>query len=101
MSSLVLDTDIPSNINTLERLIAWSGYTLAFVNPTIGVLETPDNAQKVAQAQIFQAADNTYRILIRACLPLSNDYSSDRTVKIWQHTQEVSNVVVPAGFKSN
>lgn len=101
MSTLVLGTDIPSNINTLERLIAWSGYSLAFCNPTLGVVETATRTEKVAQALIFQAADDTYRLLVRACLPVNPDFMTDRSVKIWMHTQELSNVALPAGFKTN
>jgi hypothetical protein len=26
---------------------------------------------------------------------------TDRSVKIWMHTQELSNVALPAGFKTN
>lgn len=102
MTALTISTaDIPSNINTLERLLAWSGYTLAFINPSLGVLETPERAEKVAQAAIFQAADDTYRLLIRACLPVSSNFMSDKSIKLWQHTNEVSNVVIPANFKAN
>lgn len=101
MSSLVLATGIPSNINTLERVLAWSGYTLAFCNPTVGVVEAVNRTEKAAQAIIFQAADDSYRILIRACLPVNPNFMNDRTVKIWQHTQELSNVAIPAAFSTN
>lgn len=101
MSTIVLANDVPSNIDTLERHLAWAGQALAFVNPSLGVLETAERAEKVAQVAIFQAADNTYRMLIRACLPVSTEYMVDRTKKIWMHVDEVSNTAVPAGFKAN
>lgn len=101
MTILVLGTDIPSNINTLERLHAWSGFALAFLNPTLAVLETPNSPQKVAQSQIFQATDNTNRLLVRATLVLPDDYVSDRTIKLWMRTLEFSNVALPAAFKVN
>lgn len=101
MTAIVLASSIPSNINTLERIHAWSAHALASVNPSLGVLETSDRAEKVAQAAIFQAADNTYRVLSRACIPSAAAYMNDRTVKIWMHAQEVSNVTLPAGFTSN
>lgn len=100
MTVIVL-TDIPNNINTLERLHAWTSFALAFVNPTLGVLEAQDRAEKVAQAAIFQAADNTYRLLSRVSQPYSNAYMTDRTVKVWMHATEISNVALPAEFKSN
>lgn len=101
MSALNLGTDIPSQINTLERLTAWCGYNLAFCNPTVAVVEAVNRTEKAAQAIMFQSADDVYRILIRACLPVDPAFMTDRTVKIWQHTQELSNVVIPPGFKAN
>ena len=101
MTAIVIANSIPSNVNTLERLHAWSGYALAFVNPTLGVLETPDRAEKVAQAAIFQAADNTYRLLTRCCLPVDPEFMTDRSKKAWMFINEASNVVLPAGFTSN
>ncbi len=101
MTQIVLATDVPSDINTLERHIAWAGYSLAFVNPTLGVLETADRAEMVAQAAIFRAADNTYRLLVRACIPIDPAFMSDRTKKAWMFAQEVSNVALPAAFKAN
>lgn len=101
MTQIVLATDIPSNINTLERLFLWCGYSMAYVNPTLGVLETYDRAEKVAQAAIFQAADDTYRALVRSTIPLDPNFMTDRTVKAWMFAQEISNTALPASFKSN
>lgn len=101
MSALAIGTQIPSNINTVETALAWSGLAFAFLNPTISVLETINNPQRVAQAQIFQAADNTYRLLIRATLPLDPNFISDRTKKLWMFSQEASNVIIPAAYSAN
>ena len=101
MTNIVQSTDVPTNIDTLERMLAWSGQALAFVNPSLGVLETPDRAEKVAQVAIFQAADNTYRMLVRACLPVNAAYMNDSTKKIWMHVDAVSNTAIPNGFKTN
>jgi hypothetical protein len=60
-----------------------------------------NNPQKVAQAQIFQAADNTYRLLIRATLPIADTFISDRSQKLWMFTQETANIVIPAGYSAN
>jgi len=92
MTTITLASSIPSSINTLERLHVWSGYALAFVNPTLGVLETPDRAEKVAQAAIFQAADDTYRVLVRACIPIDKAFMNDRSIKVWMNALELSNV---------
>lgn len=101
MTTLVFANQTPSNINTLERNLAWSGLALAYINPTLGVLETEQRAEKVAQAAIFQAADNTYRLLIRACLPIDPAFINDRTKKSWMFVNEISNVALPAEFTVN
>lgn len=101
MSSLVIATSIPTNINTLETLIAWAGLTYAFTTPTLSVNESLNNPQKVAQAQIFQDATNAYRILVRASLPLDPTFVSDRSKKLWMFAQESSNVAIPAGYSAN
>lgn len=101
MTIISLSTQVPSNIDLLERHLAWSALALDFLNPTIAVLETADRAEKCAQTSIFQAADNTYRLLVRATLPLDASYTSDRSKKLWMFVQELNNVTIPAGFTSN
>lgn len=101
MTTLTIATQIPTNINTIERLHAWSGYVLATCNPTLGVREAANRTELAAQAYIFQAADDTFRLLTRTCLPVNPIFMNDRTVKIWQHTQELSNVAIAAGFTTN
>lgn len=101
MTTLVISTGIPTNINTVERNLAWAGLLFATLNPTLTVLETANNPQKVAQAQIFQDAANQYRLLVRATLPLDANFISDRTKKLWMFTDETSNVVIPAAYSAN
>lgn len=101
MTTLSISTQLPSNIDLLERHLAWSALALDFLNPTIAVLETPDRVEKCAQTSIFQAADNTYRLLVRATLPLDASYVNDRSKKLWMFVQELNNVALPAGFTAN
>ncbi len=101
MTTLSIATQVPSQIDLLERHLAWSALALDFLNPTIAVLETPDRAEKCVQTSIFQAADNTYRLLVRATLPLDASYVNDRSKKLWMFVQELSNVALPAGFTAN
>ncbi len=101
MTSITLSTQVPSNIALLEQHLAWSALALDFINPTIAVLETPERAEKCAQTSIFQAADNTYRLLVRATLPLDPTYVNDRSKKLWLFVQELNNVSLPTGFTTN
>ena len=102
MTALNIGTDIPTNINTLERLAAWVGLALRRVNPTLAVVEVPEaSPEKVAQAAVVQADDGSTRLFIRLSIKFDPAYSEDNTIKLWEHAQEFSNTELPAAFKSN
>lgn len=100
MTALTLSSDIPNNINTLERLICWAGLALRRVNPVASVLETPGAyAEPVAQTVLLKADDNTIRLVVRVSVPIDPAYA-ESTLKFWMHAQELSNTVLPAAFKT-
>ncbi len=102
MTALNIATDIPTNINTLEKLAAWVGLALERCNPTLKILEAPETEpQRVAQAVLIRADDATRRMIIRVALPIADDYGSNSTVKFWQNAQEFSNVALPTAYKAN
>ncbi len=102
MTALNITTDIPSNINTLEKLAAWVGLALERCNPTLKILESPEaEPQRVAQAVLIRADDATHRMIIRLALTVNDDYASNSTVKFWQNAQEFSNVALPTAYKAN
>lgn len=101
MSALNIATDIPSQIDTLEKLHAWSGLALANVNPTITAIEGVGYEERVSSAGIFYVqAANKYRCLIRASLEVSSDYLAGGQ-KMWQFVQPVSGTAIPALFRAN
>lgn len=101
MVALAIATQIPSQIDTLEKLHAWSGLCLAFNFPTLVATEGQGYTERVAQANFFYiAADNRDRLIIRASLPVSNDFKAGGK-KSWQFITEVGNTAIPAQFASN
>ena len=95
-------TDIPSQINTLERLTMWSIMALRRTNPTLSVLEiTNQPAEKAAQTALIQADDNTIRFIGRVSLEIPNDYADDSTTKLWTKVNELSNTALPAAYKQD
>jgi len=101
MTAINLATDIPSQINTIEKLAAWCSQILANLNPSATAIEGVGYTERVAQSGIFYvAADNKYRRLIRLSLEVSPDFESGN-LKPWQYALEVSNTPIPAAFKSN
>lgn len=93
--------DLPSGINTVEQVFLWSAMSLRTMNPTIGVLETPDVTQRVCQVGHFDAADGTRRALVRHCIELDPIYDFDNSQKLWRRAKEVSQTALPAAYKVN
>lgn len=92
---------IPTNINTLERLALWTGLALARINPTLAALEAENaSPEKVAQVLFFRAADNNLRCIVRLSIVVDPTYDV-QTRKFWENAQELSNVTLPAGFNAN
>lgn len=101
MTALVISTDIPSQINTLEKLAAWANLTLANINPSLTVIEGVGYTERAAQAGVFfVAADNKYRLLGRTSIQMSPDYLAGGA-KLWTYAQELSNTAIPTTFKAN
>lgn len=101
MTALVISTDIPSQINTLEKLAAWANLTLANINPSLAVIEGVGYTERAAQAGVFfVAADNKYRLLGRTSIQMSPDYLAGGA-KLWTYAQELSNTAIPTTFKAN
>lgn len=94
-------SQLPTNINTLERLGAWVGLTMANINPTLAVNEqSSTDPTKVCQVAFFRASDNSLRLTVRLSLPIDSTYAA-QTKKFWENAQEISNVVIPTAFTTN
>lgn len=102
MTTIVLSTDIPTQINTLERLAAWSIMALRRTNPTLSVIEVADQtAEKVVQSAIIQAADGKIRFVGRVSIEIDPAFAEDNTNKLWTKALEFSNTQLPAAYKVN
>ncbi|MBD2775174.1 glucose-6-phosphate dehydrogenase [Iningainema tapete] len=92
-------SDIPSNIDTLEKLAAWVGLSLASINLTLTAIEAPNYSQRTCQAgTFFIDADNKHRLLIRVSLPMSSDHLSG-TSNPWTYAEALSQTAIPNEFK--
>ncbi|MEH2261029.1 glucose-6-phosphate dehydrogenase [Nostoc sp.] len=94
-------TDIPSQIDTLEKLAAWLGSALFTINPTLVVIEGAGYTERACQANNYWvAADAKTRMIVRFSLQVSPDQSSGPN-KNWTYIQPLSNTELPATFKQN
>lgn len=101
MTALAIATQIPSQIDTVEKLHFWSGLVLANINPSLTAIEGVGYTERCAQAGIFYvSADNKYRALIRGSIQVSPDYLAGGA-KLWTYAQPLSNTAIPAIFTAN
>ncbi|WP_017314927.1 hypothetical protein [Mastigocladopsis repens] len=101
MTALNIATDIPSQINTVEKLAVWCGFALSNINPSMTAIEGVGYTERVSQAGVFYVqADVKHRALIRHSIQMSGDYQAGGA-KIWTFAQELSNTALPAIFKAN
>jgi hypothetical protein len=100
MTALVIGTQIPNSIQSVEQNAAWSGLALAQMYPQLQAVEGVGINQNVAQAGIFYVAtDNKYRLLVRLSLEVSPDYLIGGN-KMWTYVQPFGSIALPAGFSS-
>lgn len=92
--------NIPSTVNSLEKLAAWVGLALTQINPSLAVLESANESTKVAQTALFRASDNTVRLSIRLSIPIDPNYGVN-TAKFWGNAQDLSNTALPTAYTTN
>lgn len=101
MTALVISTDIPTAINTVEQLHFWSSLVLEACNPKTTVIELyngdPEFVMNILKIKTPLYGD---RIITRGSVPLLADYSSVSR-KPWLHVDVISSIAIPAAFKSN
>jgi hypothetical protein len=101
MAALDLD-DIPSNINTYERLAVWAVQCLQSsangeeVNVVAGSSSVP-----IAQCQVAVTADNADRFVLTAYVPLDRNALNSATQKTWMAATDVSNAAPHSNLLSN
>lgn len=101
MTAINIATDIPSQINTLEKLAVWCGLALGSINPSVTAIEGVGYTERVSQAGIYYVqADTKWRALVRHSIQMSADHVAGAD-KLWTYAQEISNTALPANFKAN
>ena len=101
MSALTL-ADIPSNINTYERLAVWAVQCCQSIanGQQVGVIVI-QAAQPTAQVQVAVTADNTDRFILTAYLPLDRDALNDAAQKTWMAANDIGENAPHANLLAN
>ncbi len=95
--------NIPSNVNTLEELAAWSMLALSELNSNLTVQSAAGTVEPVISTQVIRLPNeltDPERLICVAYLPLLANWKS--TGKIWSTgIKELSQTALPTGFTSN
>ena len=101
MTALTIATDIPTDINSVEKLAMWAALALSTINPSNRVLVNSNDSARQAEFTIFPGGDNEIYFSARIILKLAATYATDDTIRLWENARDVSNTALPAGFKTN
>lgn len=101
MTALNISTDIPSSINSLEKLAMWTGIALATINPSNRVLINANETGRQAEYTVYPGGDNEVYYSTRIIVRLAPDYSYNDSIRLWENAQDISNTALPAGLKTN
>jgi hypothetical protein len=101
MTALVIATDIPSSINTVEKLAVWSANVLFNLNSGVTAVEGDNYTQRAAQSGNFYiAATDLTRHVARQSIELDAAYSIG-AAKPWAYAKELSQKPLTADMKAN
>jgi hypothetical protein len=94
--------NIPSSINTYERLLVWCMQACQSiangeeVNVVAGASSVP-----IAQVQVAVTADNTDRFVLTAYVPLDRDALNSPTAKTWMAAKDIATAAPHSNLLSN
>lgn len=101
MAALTL-ANIPSSINTYERLLVWAAQCCqSIANGTeVNVVAGAESVPQ-AQVQVAVTADNVDRFIITAYLPLDRNALNSATAKTWMATSDIGSAAPHSNLLSN
>ena len=101
MSALTL-ANIPSDINTYERLLTWAAQCCQSIANGQQVNVVPNQTSvPTAQVQVAVTADNEDRFIITAYLPMDLAALNSGDAKTWMATKDIAASAPHANLLSN
>lgn len=90
--------NIPTSVDTLEKLVVWSGLALHTLNKTATAIEGSTVAARVAQFGVFNIeSSNTIRAILRQSIEINDDYAFDGK-PVWENAKTLSEDTIPTEF---
>jgi hypothetical protein len=92
--------NLPSNVNTVEKVAVWAAVVLRELNPNTPYLETELLRLQAATNVQVPIVDGSVRNVSRLAIPLSGTYASAGG-KLWTHAQELSTTALLTTHTTN
>jgi hypothetical protein len=94
--------NIPSSINTYERLAVWAIQSLqSIANGEEVNVVSGASSQPIAQCQVAVTADNTNRFILTAYVPMDLNALNSGTAKTWMAASDISAAAPHSNLLSN
>jgi hypothetical protein len=101
MAALTL-ANIPSSINTYERLLLWAAQCCQSIGNGQQVNAVSGEAQvPLAAVQITKTADNVDRAIVVVYLPVDFDALNNPSQKTWMAAEDIANTAPHSNLLSN
>lgn len=97
MAAINIATQIPTNINSIERLAAWALLTNKAIYPDVTFNEFANTTDNVIQTGIAECGDKTVRLIVRGAFQLNPDYITSED-PLWMAVREISAAQIPAAY---
>jgi len=101
VSALTL-ANIPSNINTYERLAVWAVQCCqSIANGQEANVVAGQESVPTAQCQVAVTADNVDRFILTAYIPVDRDALNSGSEKTWMAAQDIASAAPHSNLLSN
>lgn len=92
-------SDLPTSIDTIEKLGVWVGLVLEEINSDLTAIEGSGPAASVADIGIFDVTQTkSVRVISRVSVEVNKSFTYSGK-KLWEEIKELSSTALPDGFK--
>lgn len=103
MAALDINSQIPSNLNSVERMVLWTLllYKKLVGNKTYEEVQGAGATVRFCETFYQTVGDGRTFVVVRVAVPLAEDYATDTTVKLWMKAEDVVDTTLPVAYTTN
>jgi hypothetical protein len=95
-------SDIPTEIDTVEKLHVWTSTLLSYLYPDLTVIESAGSAVRAMTSGPFQITavePSIWRLVDRGSIALDKEWRGANN-QVWNYALPLGTTAIPASFKS-